>query len=100
MWASHTHLIRNVLGQLYLNIFNSRSIIYTWTAVDRAKRMKSQIHIALIRLKAPELLGVPFEAEKKSFVVLAKSSAPAFYFGSFAKYYIQKRAFQKNNKHS
>lgn len=97
MWASHTHQIRNVMGLPFLNIFNSRSIIYVWTAVDRAKRMKSQIHIALIKLKMPKLLQVPFEAEKKGIVVLAKSSAPAFYLGSFAKYYIQKKEFKKEN---
>lgn len=64
VWASHTHLIRNVMGQMYVNIFNSRSIIYVLTAVDRAKRMKSEVHIELIKKAAPELLEVPFEQEK------------------------------------
>lgn len=93
VWASHTHLIRNIMGQPFVNIFNSRSIIYVWTAVDRAKRMNSEIHIELIKLKMPELLQVPFEKEKKGIIVLAKSSASAFYLGSFAKYYIAKRSF-------
>lgn len=93
VWASHTHLIRNTMGQPFVNIFNSRSIIYVWTAVSRAKRMKSMIHIALIRLKAPELLEVPFEQDKSGLINFAKSNALMFYTASFAKYYIQRKKF-------
>lgn len=98
VWASHTHLIRNVMGQMYVNIFNSRSIIYTWTAVNRAERMKSKIHIALIEQKYPELLSVPFEQDSSGLVSFAKSNSFVFYFASFAKYFVQKIKFKKNNK--
>lgn len=98
VWASHTHLIRNTMGQPYFNIFNSRSIIYVWTAVDRAKRMKSEIHIELIKKAFPELLDIPFEKDKSGLINFAKSSAPVFYCASFAKYYIQKMKFTKKHK--
>lgn len=98
VWASHTHLIRNAMGQMYVNIFNSRSIIYTLTAVDRAKRMQSDVHVELIKLSAPELLAVPFEKETNGVINLAKSNALLFYGASFAKYHIQKKSYlnQKN----
>lgn len=98
VWASHTHLIRNTMGQLYFNIFNSRSIIYVWTAVDRARRIKSEIHIELIKTAAPELLEVPFEQDKSGLINLAKSNALVFYFASFAKYYAQKAVFRKKQR--
>ncbi|MBR2869445.1 MAG: hypothetical protein IKB88_10360 [Clostridia bacterium] len=100
VWASHTHLIRNVMGMSFFNIFNSRSIIYVWTAVSRKERMKSAIHVELIRLIAPELLDVPFEQDKSGLVQLAKSSWPVFYFATFAKYLVQRTAFFKNKQKS
>ena len=93
VWASHTHLVRNTMGMPFVNVFNSRSIIYTWTAVDRAERMKSLIHIELIKIIKPELLEVPFEREKSGLKNAARSNKFAFYFASFAKYYIEKRKF-------
>lgn len=93
VWAAQTHLIRNTMGMPFVNIFNSRSIIYIWTAVDRAERMKSRIHIELIKLKAPELLEIPFEQEHSGIVNAAKSNKFIFYFASFAKYYVQKQKF-------
>ena len=98
VWASHTHLIRNVMGQPFVNIFNSRSIIYVWTAVERSERMKSAIHIELIKFTAPELLDVPFERDKSGLVNIAKSNAFVFYFASFAKYFVQKRKFLHSKK--
>ncbi len=98
VWASHTHLIRNTMGQPYFNIFNSRSIIYAWTAVNRAERMKSMIHVELIKLRAPELLEIPFEKDKSGLINLAKSNAMVFYFASFAKFFVQKRNFFKNKE--
>lgn len=98
VWASHTHLIRNAMGQPFVNIFNSRSVIYVWTAVDRSERMKSAIHIELIKLTAPELLEIPFEKDKSGLVNFAKSNALVFYCASFAKYYAQKKKFLKNSK--
>ncbi len=96
VWASHTHLLRNTAGLPYVNIFNSRSIIYVWTAVDRARRMKSEIHVELIKLKASELLQIPFEQDKSGLVNLAKSNKFVFYFASFAKFYVQRIKFLKN----
>lgn len=98
VWATHTHLIRNTMGMPFVNIFNSRSIVYVWTAVDRAERMKSRIHIELIKLKAPELLEVPFEQEHSGIVNAAKSNKFVFYFASFAKYYVQKISFMNASK--
>lgn len=96
VWASHTHLIRNIMGMPFVNIFNSRSIIYTWTAVNRAERMKSMIHIELIKLIKPELLNIPFEQEKSGLKNAARSNKFVFYFASFAKYYIERRKFYNN----
>ncbi len=98
VWASHTHLIRNTMGQPYFNIFNSRSIIYVWTAVDRAKRIKSEIHVELIKKTAHELLEIPFEKDKSGLINLAKSNSLVFCGASFAKYYIQKNAYFRNKK--
>ncbi len=98
VWASHTHLLRNTVGQPYVNIFNSRSIIYVWTAVDRALRMKSAIHVELIKLKAPELLEIPFEQDKSGLVNIAKSNKFVFYAASFAKFYVQRKKFFKNKR--
>ncbi len=96
VWASHTHLLRNTMGQPYVNIFNSRSIIYVWTAVNRALRMKSMIHIELIKLKSPELLEIPFERDKSGLVNFARSNRFVFYIASFAKYYVQRKKFFEN----
>ena len=86
------------MGQPFVNIFNSRSIIYVWTAVDRSERMKSAIHIELIKLTAPELLDVPFERDKSCLINFAKSNAFVFYFASFAKYFVQRRKFLQSKK--
>lgn len=61
VWAANENEIYNMVGQYYLNIFNSRSIIYEWTRVDRKERKFSAIHIAIIRSLRPELLEIPFE---------------------------------------
>ncbi len=97
-WAAQTHIIHNGLGQLYLNIFNSRSIIYTWTAVKRKERMGSEIHISLIKINAPELLSIPFESDKSSFVKLAKMNGITYYLASYVKYYIERRSFLAENQ--
>ncbi len=88
-WSAQTHIIHNTMGQVYINIFNSRSIIYTWTAVDRAKRIKAEIHIALINQRYPKLLEIPFEKEKSGIMNLAKSNAIIFYLASYLKFIIQ-----------
>ncbi len=95
VWAAQTNLVRNAMGQISVNIFNSRSIIYVWTAVKRSERMKSSIHIELIKSVSPDLLEVPFEKEKNAVMRFARSNWLFFYFATFAKYYIQKRKFVK-----
>ena len=97
-WATQTHLIHNTIGQPYFNIFNSRSIIYVYTAVDRSKRMKSEIHLELIKNTVPELLEIHFEKEKNGLVNLAKSNAWIFYAASFMKFFVQRVQFNRKNK--
>ncbi len=97
-WAAQTHLIHNTIGQPYFNIFNSRSIIYIWTSVDRARRMKSEIHVELIKKTAPELLEIPFEKDKSGLVNLAKSNALIFYLASYMKFFVQKLQFVLKKK--
>lgn len=91
-WAAQENLLYNELGQVYLNIFNSRSILYTWTAVNRKYRKNAQIHIELIKRLQPSLLSVPFEADGMMAKV-SKSNGIIFYLSSFAKYYLQKILF-------
>ncbi len=97
-WAAQTHIVQNYVGQLYVNIFNSRSIIYTWTSVSRKKRKNSEIHISLINIAYPELLSVPFEQDKSSLVLLAKMNGITYYLASYAKYFIQKGKFKTELK--
>ncbi len=97
-WAPQTHQIHNAIGQTYINIFNSRSIIYTWTAVDRSKRMKSLIHVEFIKIIAPELLDIPFERDKSGLVNFAKSNAIIFYFASYMKFFVQRILFKLKSK--
>ncbi len=93
VWAANTHLVRNGIGLVNLNVFNSRSIIYVWTAADKKERMKSMLHFELIKIICPDVLHVPF-GQDKGFMKFAKSSVPIFYFSTFLKYYIQKRNFR------
>lgn len=57
------NMMHSQMGQKYLNIFNSRSIIYTWTAVDRKERNDERIHQELLKRTVPELLDVPYETK-------------------------------------
>ncbi len=88
-WSAQTHIIHNAMGRVYVNIFNSRSIIYTWTSVSRKLRKNSEIHYKLIEEKMPELLSVPFERDKSGFVNFAKSNAIIFYIASYSKFFVQ-----------
>ncbi len=96
-WSAQTHIIHNTMGRIYVNIFNSRSIIYIWTAVDRAKRKKSLIHLSLIRERFPKLFEIPFERDKSSVISLAKSNAFIFYIASYLKYFVQSIQFKLKN---
>lgn len=96
-WAAQENLIYAMIGQHYLNIFNSRSIIYPWTLVSRKDRKTSNIHLELIRIKYPSLLDVPFEGIRSTFEGIAKMNGFTYYFASFVKYYIQKFQFKRRD---
>ena len=99
-WAGQTSALYNSIGQVNLNIFNSRSIIYIWTAVDRSKRKKSLLHIAMIQKLACELLSVPFEKDKKKIMQISKSNGITYLISSYAKYFIEKRLFSYKKERS
>ena len=97
-WAAQENLIYNSIGQIYLNIFNSRSIIYLWTAVSRKERKKSSIHISLIKMKKPKLLDIPFETDESTIIRLSKANSLAYLLSSYAKYYIERVKFVRGRK--
>lgn len=92
-WAGQTSLIYNSIGQLSLNIFNSRSIIYIWTSVERRQRMKSLLHINLIESLYPDLLKTPFEKDSSFVIRLSKSNGFMYLLSSYLKFYIEKLKF-------
>lgn len=94
-WAGQENLIYNSIGQIYLNIFNSRSIIYLWTAVSRKDRKNSSIHTSLIKKKMPELLTIPFESDDSMLVRISKTNGMAFLVSSYIKHYIEWAKFKK-----
>lgn len=94
-WAAQENLIYNTLGQVYLNIFNSRSIIYVWTAIHRKQRKKSLIHVDLIKATSEALLDVPFERDESILIKLSKSTGLAYLLSSYAKFYIEKIKHKK-----
>lgn len=96
-WAAQENLIYNMMGQLYLNIFNSRAIIYEWTRVPRKERKLSKIHLELIKQKFHALIYIPFEPESR-LVKLAKLNGVSYYLSSFAKYYVEKIRFFRDQK--
>ncbi|MBQ9848807.1 MAG: hypothetical protein IJO64_07110 [Clostridia bacterium] len=97
-WAAQENAIYNSIGQLYLNIFNSRSIIYIWTAVSRKQRKKSLVHIGLIETVCPKLLKVPFEKDESALVRLSKHNGLFYYLSSYLKYYIERRRFREEKQ--
>lgn len=88
VWAANENEIYNMIGQYYLNVFNSRSIIYEWTRVDRKERKKSAIHIAIIKLLEPRLLDVPFEPSG-FFEKISKFNGITYLIASYLKHYIE-----------
>lgn len=94
-WAAQENLIYNTIGQLYLNIFNCRSIIYTWTAVSRKKRKLSLLHVDLIREEAPQLLEIPFERDESIMFKISKATGMLYLLSSYAKFYIERMRFEK-----
>jgi len=98
-WAAQENLIYNAIGQVYLNIFNSRSIIYVWTAVSRKLRKKSLLHIGLIDNKASILLDTPFEQDESILIRLSKLNGLFYLLSSYLKYYIEKLLFFRRKAH-
>lgn len=86
-WAGQTNLVYNTIGQPYLNIFNSRSIIYTLTSVERKERKKSRIHYGLIKKLDGDLLTIPFEEDSIA-TRISKSTGMMYLISSVAKYLI------------
>ena len=89
VWAANENEIYNLIGQYYLNIFNSRSIIYEWTRVSRKERQNSSIHLAIIRALNPVLLEIPFEASSL-LEKIAKYNGYTYLCSSYLKLYIEK----------
>ena len=97
-WAAQENLIYNAIGQVYLNIFNSRSIIYMWTSIKRKIRKKALLHINLIKEMYEPLLRCPLETDESFIIKCSKSSGLSYYVSSYLKYYIEKRKFMRGKK--
>jgi hypothetical protein len=89
-WAAQENYIYNTLGVPYLNIFNCRNIVYTWTQTDRGYRQYSELHKGLLMNFDPELLEYPFEPEGNVLFKIAKSNHFVFYTASFLKYWLDR----------
>lgn len=89
-WAGQTNLVYDSISQVSLNIFNCRSIIYTWTAVDRKKRKKSMIHMDLIRKNTPVLTDIPFEKDDSLFVRISKANWLTYLLSSYLKFFLER----------
>ena len=98
-WAGQENLIYNSIGQIYLNIFNSRSIIYIWSGVPRKLRKKSLLHINLINEKEPALLNVPFETDESLCARISKSTAMLYLLSSYMKHFMERIRFYRRKKH-
>lgn len=94
-WAAQENLIYNTLGQVYLNIFNSRSIIYIWSAVAREERKLSLLHVDLINKTCKPLTEIPFGKPRNAVFKISKSTWPAYLLSSYAKFYIDKCKFKR-----
>lgn len=94
VWAANENEIYNMIGQYYLNIFNSRCIVYEWTCVSRKVRKDSAIHLAMIKALKPELLDFPFEPS--GFLErFSKSNGYTYLVASYFKHYIEKYTNRK-----
>jgi hypothetical protein len=97
-WAAQENLIYGLIGQKYLNIFNSRSIIYPWTRVPRKDRKRSKIHQELIALTYPELMQIPVGGRPSFAERLTKLNGITYYLASFVKYYYERFSFLHKQK--
>ena len=93
VWAADENIIYNAIGQHYLNIFNSRSIIYEWTRVDRGVRKNAEIHKAIIRILNPKLLDLPFERTGRM-EGLAKYNGMTYLVASYVKHVVESLKFK------
>ena len=89
VWAANENEIYNMVGQYYLNIFNSRSIIYEWTRVGSKERKVSTIHLSIIKKLCPKLLEIPFEPTS-IFEKIAKYNGISYLLASYLKFYKEK----------
>ena len=97
-WAAQENLIYGMIGQKYINIFNSRSIIYPWTLVPRKDRKFSKIHQELINMTYPQLMEIPVGGVMPVAEKLAKKNGLTYYLASFVKYYYEKFCFPYKQK--
>ena len=96
-WAAQSNMVYDTIGQMSLNIFNSRSIIYTWTAVERKMRKRSAIHLKLINDKFPALLDVSFESDNSVLLKFSKSTWLCFLCASYIKFYFEKMKYGRTH---
>lgn len=92
-WAGQENSIYNAIGQHYMNIFNSRSIIYSCTRVDRRERAHGKLHIELLRQTNKQLLTIPFGMDESCAEKVARSSWPIYYISSILKYCLERIHF-------
>ena len=96
-WAGQENLIYNSLGVVYLNIFNSRSIIYALTAVKRNERKLSLVHKELINQWYPALNDFPYKNTQSKLIRISKANGMNYLLSSYVKYYMDKKKFFKDN---
>lgn len=92
-WAGQENSIYNAIGQPYVNIFNSRSIIYSCARVDRKERAHGKLHIELLRQINKQLLTIPFGMDESRAEKIARSSWPIYYISSILKYCLERIHF-------
>lgn len=97
-WADQENAIYNILGVLYLNIFNCRDIIIAWTQTDRKLRKNSGLHKGILSIVDSELLDIPFGSDRNLLYRIARSSDFAFFISSFLKYWFCKGLFYLGEK--
>jgi len=97
-WAGQENAIYNILGVLYLNIFNCRDIIIAWTQTDRKLRKNSGLHKGILSIVDSELLDIPFGSDRNLLYRIARSSDFAFFISSFLKHWFCKGLFYLGKK--
>ena len=85
-------------NNIFLNGFNSRSIINIWTQVSRKERKEALIHKKILQKVDADMLNVPFERDKSLGVKLAKSSGMSYLVATYVKYLAEKTIFEYRNR--